>query len=96
MCRSIWLALWNSASPPEPESREEQKLKDLISRKYERKMWYSSQPVVREAELQEPEAKPLKSLLGENAPQVVLSSQKEQKSVSCECKVVESLYTNFL
>ncbi|XP_047130438.1 arf-GAP domain and FG repeat-containing protein 1 isoform X1 [Hydra vulgaris] len=80
VCRSIWLALWNSASPPEPESRDEQKLKDLISRKYERKMWYSSQPVVREPETQEPEVKPLKALLGESAPQVVMSSQKEQKS----------------
>lgn len=30
----------------------------------------------------EPEAKPLKTLLGENPPQVVVGSKQEQKSVS--------------
>lgn len=51
-------------------------------RKYERKMWYSNRPKPKPNPQQEPEARPLKTLLGENAPQVIVASQQEQKSVS--------------
>ena len=59
-------------------------MKDFLIRKYERKMWYSSQPKAKPAEEPAPEAKPLKALLGENAPRVhVNNSPREQKAVSC-------------
>ena len=63
-----------------PESREEQRVKDFLTKKYERKLWYSSKP--KAPQQSQPEAKPLKTLLGENAPQVVVASRQEQKAVS--------------
>ncbi|XP_066920095.1 arf-GAP domain and FG repeat-containing protein 1-like [Clytia hemisphaerica] len=81
VCRSTWLALWESSAAPEPDSREEQKVKDFLGKKYERKMWYSSKPKAK-AQAAEPEAKPLKTLLGENSPQVIVGSKQEQKSAS--------------
>lgn len=78
MGTNTWLALWESSAAPIPESREEQKVKDFLTKKYERKKWYSSKPKVS----QQPEAKPLKALLGENAPNVIVASRQEQKAVS--------------
>lgn len=80
VCFGTWLALWESPLAPEPESRDEQKVKDFLARKYERKMWYSNRPKPKPNPQQEPEARPLKTLLGENAPQVIVASQQEQKS----------------
>lgn len=81
VCQRTWYALWSNSVPPEPESRDEQKVKDFLATKYERKKWYSSKPKVTP---QEPEAKPLKTLLGENVPQIVVSKKQsqEEKSVS--------------
>ena len=73
--------MWEKPSAAEPDSREEQVVKDFLVRKYERKIWYGSKPKPASPVHQEPEAKPLKTLLGENTPQVIVSSQQEQKSV---------------
>ena len=78
-CRSTWLALWDSSHPPEPESRDEQKVKDFLIKKYERKVWYSSQPKQKPAPQIVQEAKPLKHLAGENgndgqAPSISVST----------------------
>lgn len=78
VCRSTWLGLWESPAPAEPESKEEQKVKDFLTRKYERKVWYTSKPKLKAAE---PEAKPLKTLIGENTPAIVVGSKQEQKAV---------------
>ena len=68
MCKNTWLALWDSNHAPEPESRDEQKVKDFLMKKYERKVWYSNQPKQKPVLQQStPEAKPLKQLVGENA-----------------------------
>jgi len=56
-------------------------VKDFLAKKYERKTWYSSRPKPK-AQQSEPEARPLKTLLGENPPQVVVGFKQEQKSVS--------------
>lgn len=78
VCQNTWLALWEHASM-ENESREEQKMKDHLVHKYERKVWYSDQkpnPVMNQPE--EPVARPLKTLLG-NSIQVIVSTEAQQK-----------------
>ena len=71
--------MWDSPAAAEPESKEEQKVKDFLARKYERKTWYSSRPKPK-PQSSEPEVKPLKTLLGENSPAVVVSSKPEPVS----------------
>ena len=58
--------------PAEPESRDEQKIKDFMMQKYERKRWYipPQQVATNDASQAMPEPKPLKQLLGESAPAV--------------------------
>ena len=58
--------------PAEPESRDEQKIKDFMMQKYERKRWYipPQQVATNDTSQAAPEPKPLKQLLGENAPAV--------------------------
>ena len=60
--------------PAEPETRDEQKIKDFMAQKYERKRWYiPPQQVTANSTTQSaPEPKPLKQLLGENAPTVTV------------------------
>ena len=58
--------------PAEPESRDEQKKKDFMVQKYERKRWYVApqQVSANNTSQSTPEPKPLKQLLGENAPTI--------------------------
>lgn len=77
-CKHVWLGLWNSHLPPEPDSRDEQKVKDFLIKKYEKKAYYvppdQVKPVSKEKEKEKvPEVRPLKSLLGENSPKVQVS-----------------------
>ena len=66
------------------ESREENKVKDFMSQKYERKRWYvapneSLQERARklnESVITKQQTKPLKSLLGENAPRLVVGNNQ--------------------
>eukprot|EP00794_Sanderia_malayensis_P011297 gene11297-12478_t len=74
VCRGTWLALWDSSHPPEPESREEQKVKDFLIKKYERKVWFSDKPKQRPVQQSIPEAKPLKHLLGENSQELQVNT----------------------
>lgn len=71
-CKKVWLGLWNSTQPAEPESRDEQKIKDFMVQKYERKRWYIPPQQVSNSNSSQaaPEPKPLKQLLGENTPSV--------------------------
>ncbi|PIK59544.1 hypothetical protein BSL78_03530 [Apostichopus japonicus] len=54
ICKRVWLGLWNSHLPPEPDSRDEQKVKDFLIKKYEKKTYYvppdQVKPVTREKE----------------------------------------------
>ena len=63
-CRKVWLGLWNSSMPAEPESRDEQKIKDFMVQKYERKRWYipPQQVPTNNTSQSTPEPKPLKQL----------------------------------
>ena len=47
-------------------------MKDFLIKKYERKLWYQNKPRVVNSAV--PEAKPLKQLLGDNAPQVQVTA----------------------
>ena len=81
VCRRSWLGLWNSPNPPEPESRDEIKVKDFMMQKYDRKTWYippSQLPPASpktEASQSLPERKPLKHLLGEGSPTLVVGQE---------------------
>ena len=70
----MWLGLWNSSTPAEPESRDEQKIKDFMVQKYERKRWYIPPQQVASTNTSQSisEPKPLKQLLGENTPTATL------------------------
>lgn len=39
-CKYVWLGLYDSRCPMEPETRDEQRTRDLMIQKYERKRWY--------------------------------------------------------
>ncbi|XP_077515611.1 arf GTPase activating protein drongo isoform X1 [Amblyomma americanum] len=39
-CKYVWLGLYDSRCPMEPDSRDEQRTRDLMIEKYERKRWY--------------------------------------------------------
>lgn len=77
MCKKTWLGLWNSANNPEPESRDEQKVKDFMIQKYERRRWYiPPQQVINSSSSSNatPEAKPLKQLLGKDTTNLQVSN----------------------
>lgn len=83
-CRKVYLGLYDSRSGPEPDAREEQKVKDFMVQKYERKRFYVAPTDAMKEEAKQmneaamnkqPQTKPLKSLLGNNAPALVVSNQ---------------------
>ncbi|KAH6939997.1 hypothetical protein HPB50_023900 [Hyalomma asiaticum] len=39
-CKYVWLGLYDSRCPVEPDSRDEQRTRDMMIQKYERKRWY--------------------------------------------------------
>lgn len=84
-CRKVWLGLYDSRSGTEPDSREEQKVRDFMVQKYERKRFYvapteamkDNARQMNEASLnKQPTTKPLKSLLGENVPKLRVHSNQ--------------------
>ncbi|XP_033760735.1 arf-GAP domain and FG repeat-containing protein 1-like isoform X1 [Pecten maximus] len=83
-CRKVYLGLYDSRSGPEPDAREEQKVKDFMIQKYERKRFYVAPTEAMKEEAKQmneaamnkqPQTKPLKSLLGNNAPSLVVQNQ---------------------
>lgn len=77
----MWLGLYDARSGPEFNSKDEQRIKDFMSQKYEKKRWYVAPTDAMKAEakqmntIQEPQTKPLKSLLGNSAPKLVINKQ---------------------
>ena len=82
-CKKVWLGLYDARSNPEPDSKDENRIKDFMMQKYEKKRWYVAptdqmkeeareQNTVKKAE---PPQKPLKSLLGNNVAKLVVNSQ---------------------
>ncbi|KAL3846513.1 hypothetical protein ACJMK2_017493 [Sinanodonta woodiana] len=85
-CRKVWLGLYDTKAGLEPDSREEQKVKDFMLQKYEKKRYYVAPTEVMKDEARQinegalnkqPATKPLKALLGENAPRLVVDNQKK-------------------
>ncbi|BFZ06212.1 hypothetical protein BsWGS_09251 [Bradybaena similaris] len=74
--RKVYLGLHDSASWPEPDSRDEQRVREYMVQKYEHKRWYvAPTDTMREAAKwaneaalnSKPQVKPFRSQLGENA-----------------------------
>ena len=72
----MYLGLYDSRAWPEPDSRDEQKVRDFMVEKYENKRWYVAPTDAMKAGAKQansaalnnkPQAKPLRSMLGENA-----------------------------
>ncbi|BFZ00827.1 hypothetical protein BsWGS_03866 [Bradybaena similaris] len=85
--RKVYLGLYDSRSWPEPDSRDEQRVRDYMVQKYENKRWYvaptdsmrEEAKRANEAALNsKPQVKPLRSLLGENAPKLTVGPSQTQ------------------
>lgn len=84
-CRKVWLGLYDSQrDQAEPDSRDEQKIKDFMAQKYERKRWYQAptdsmkeeaRQINESATNRQPPTRQLKTLLGEKTPQLVVQNQ---------------------
>lgn len=98
-CRKVWLGLYDSKKDQaEPDSRDEQKIKDFMAQKYERKRWYQAptdsmkeeaRQINESATNRQPPTRQLKTLLGEKTPQLVV---KNQVKVKCHRKNLIFLY----
>lgn len=73
-CRKVYLGLYDARSGSEPDSRDEQKVKDFMIQKYEKKRYYVAPTEMMKTEAKEvneaavnkqPTTRPLKTLLGE-------------------------------
>ncbi|XP_078695055.1 uncharacterized protein LOC144923997 isoform X1 [Branchiostoma floridae x Branchiostoma belcheri] len=83
-CRKVWLGLYDSRSQGMPESRDEQRVKDFMINKYEKRRWYVSPseippptPPSSTSSASTPETKPLKTLLGDNTPNLVVHNSAQ-------------------
>ncbi|ESP04800.1 hypothetical protein LOTGIDRAFT_184772, partial [Lottia gigantea] len=83
LCRKVYLGLYDSRSWPEPDSKDEQRVKDFMVQKYENKRWYNAptQEMKDEAKRmneaainKQSQTKPLRSLLGDKTPKLVLQN----------------------
>ncbi|XP_045201378.2 arf-GAP domain and FG repeat-containing protein 1-like isoform X6 [Mercenaria mercenaria] len=92
-CRKVWLGLYDNRLGSQTEGRDEAKVKDFMSQKYERKRYYvaPSDSMKEEAKrmnesaitaTKAPGTKPLKSLLGENAPKLQVGNTQQKAPVS--------------
>ncbi|XP_046543196.1 arf-GAP domain and FG repeat-containing protein 1-like isoform X2 [Haliotis rubra] len=85
LCRKVFLGLYDSRSWPEPDSRDEQRVRDFMVQKYENKRWYVAPTESMKEEARrmnevsaskQPAQKPLRSLLGENATKLVVQNNQ--------------------
>lgn len=90
-CRKVWLGLYDNSLSSQTEGRDESKVKDFMTQKYERKRYYVAptesmkDEAVRMNEAvisKTPGTKPLKSLLGENAPKLQVGTTPQKAPVS--------------
>ncbi|CAL1545162.1 unnamed protein product [Lymnaea stagnalis] len=81
--RKVYLGLYDSRSWPEPDSRDEQRVRDYMVQKYENKRWYVAPTEAMKEEAKrtneaalnsKPQVKPLRSLLGENASKLAVGT----------------------
>ena len=81
-CRKVWLGLYDSRSYSDSESKDENKRREFMAQKYERKRWYvaPTESMHEEARKQntppqKQEAKPLRTLGGDIPKLSVQSNQ---------------------
>ncbi|XP_062566065.1 uncharacterized protein LOC134228425 isoform X2 [Saccostrea cucullata] len=87
-CRKVWLGLYDSQKDQaEPDSRDEQKIKDFMAQKYERKRWYQAPTEAMKEEARQVNesatnrnvpTRPLKTILGDKTPKLVVQNQSPQ------------------
>ncbi|XP_074657842.1 uncharacterized protein LOC141910878 [Tubulanus polymorphus] len=83
-CRKVWLGLFDSRTNPEPDSKDEQKVRDFMTQKYEKKRWYVAPTDAMKEEARKmneivdkkSETRPLKTLLGSNVPKINVQTTK--------------------
>ncbi|KAH9512809.1 Arf-GAP domain and FG repeat-containing protein 2 [Bulinus truncatus] len=89
--RKVYLGLYDNRSWPEPDSRDEQRVRDYMVQKYENKRWYVAPTEAMKEEAKrtneaalnsKPQVKPLRSLLGENASKLTVGSVQTPPPVS--------------
>ncbi|XP_027011302.2 arf-GAP domain and FG repeat-containing protein 1a isoform X6 [Tachysurus fulvidraco] len=94
VCKQIWLGLYDDRTSSVPDFREPQKVKEFLQEKYEKKRWYippDQAKVVASVHASmsgssasstnsTPEVRPLKTLLGDQAPALHLSRNTPSQS----------------
>lgn len=89
-CRKVWLGLYDERQGTQTESRDESKVKDFMAQKYERKRYYVAPTETMKEEAKrmnesaiskQPGTRPLKSLLGENAPRLQVSQSQVKDGI---------------
>lgn len=87
----MWLGLYDNRSYSEPDSKDENKIKDFMCQKYEKKRWYVAptdsmhqEAKRRNTPVKQPETKTLKSLVGNNIPSLVIQNNA-QVSPGSDC-----------
>lgn len=75
----VWLAKWNERTDTEPDCADDQKMKYFMIEKYERKRWFDEGGRRVDASPAQgsstPETRPLSSLLGSQAPKLVVTNK---------------------
>jgi Arf-GAP domain and FG repeat-containing protein 1 len=83
LCRQVWLGLYDNKSYNEPDSKDENKIKDFMCQKYEKKRWYvaPTESMYQEAKkrntpVKQSDTKPLRTLVGPNIPSLVVQNNQ--------------------
>lgn len=90
LCRRVWLGLYDARSHTEPDSKDEMKVRDFMSAKYEKKRWYvaPTDSMLDEARKQNtiPEKKPEQTrplrTLGGHIPNLIVQSSQPPRTVA--------------
>uniref|UniRef100_A0A8C5MFY0 Arf-GAP domain-containing protein n=1 Tax=Leptobrachium leishanense TaxID=445787 RepID=A0A8C5MFY0_9ANUR len=94
VCKQIWLGLFDERSSSVTDFRDQQKVKEFLQEKYEKKRWYVPPKQARvvatvhatisgssaSSASSTPEVKPLKTLLGDSAPSLQLNKGTPSQS----------------
>ncbi|ELT97325.1 hypothetical protein CAPTEDRAFT_225407 [Capitella teleta] len=86
LCRQVWLGLYDNRSHSEPDSKDENKVKDFMCQKYEKKRWYVAptdsmhqEAKKRNTPAKQNDTKPLRTLVGPNMPSLIVQNSRNQK-----------------
>ena len=83
--RKVYLGLYDNRTWPEPDSRDEQRVRDFMVQKYENKRFFVAPTEAMREEARrmndaalskQPQTKPLRALLGENATRLVVGNSQ--------------------